>query len=77
MYLTRNHIPSIKSIIILNEAKAIHELDLSDVASPILEMVLDVFLGDCRPGSGSQQNSSMARRWKGLSIDGSSSTRTQ
>ena len=50
MELTRNHIPSIESIIVFDEAKSIHELNLSDVASTILEMVLDVLFGDCRPG---------------------------
>lgn len=51
--LTRNHIPSIQCIIVLDEAEAIHELDLGNVSSTILEVVLDVFLGDC--GSGGQR----------------------
>lgn len=51
--LTRNHIPSIQCIIILDEAEAIHELDLGNVSSTILEVVLDVFLRDC--GSGGQR----------------------
>ncbi len=48
--LTRNHIPSVQRIIILNEAEAIHELDLGNVPSTILEVVLDVFLRDCGIG---------------------------
>ena len=48
--LTRYHVPSIQCIVILNEAEAIHELDLGDVSSTILEVVLDVFLGDCGSG---------------------------
>ena len=51
--LTRNHIPSIQCIIIFDEAEAIHELDLGNVSSTILEVVLDVFLRDC--GSGGQR----------------------
>lgn len=51
--LTRNHIPSIQCIIVLDEAEAVHELDLGDVSSTILEVVLDVFLCDC--GSGGQR----------------------
>ena len=50
--LTRNHIPSIKSIIELDKAKAIHKLDFGDVTSTILKMILDIFLGHCRPGYG-------------------------
>ena len=50
--LTRNHIPSVKSIVEFDEAKAIHELDFGDVASTILKVVLDIFLGHCRPGDG-------------------------
>ena len=48
--LTRYHIPSIQRVIVLNEAEAIHELDLGDVSGTILEVVLDVFLGDCGIG---------------------------
>ena len=51
--LTRNYIPSIKCIIVLDEAEAVHELDLGNVPSTILEVVLDVFLRDC--GSGGQR----------------------
>lgn len=51
--LTGNYIPSIQCIIILDEAEAIHELDLGYVSSTILEVVLDVFLRDC--GSGGQR----------------------
>ena len=51
--LTRDNIPSIQCVVVLNEAKAIHELDLGDCPSAILEVVLDVFLGDC--GSGGQR----------------------
>lgn len=51
--LTRNHIPSIQCIIVLDKAEAIHELDLGNVSSTILEVILDVFLRDC--GSGGQR----------------------
>ena len=47
--LTWNDVLRVHGIIILNEAEAIHELDLGDVASPFLEMILDIFLGDCGP----------------------------
>jgi len=46
--LTRNYISCIHRIIILDEAKAIHKLDLGDVTRTILEMALNVFLGHCR-----------------------------
>ena len=48
--LTRNHITGIHRIIILDEAEAVHELDLGDVTSAVLEVALDVFLGHCKTG---------------------------
>ena len=49
MYLvfTRYNITSIGFVLILYEAKAAHEFDLGDGSRTVLEMVLDVFLGDC------------------------------
>lgn len=47
---TRDHVSRVKCIIILDEAKAIHELDLGDVTRSFLEVALDIFLCDCRPG---------------------------
>ena len=44
--LTRDNITGIHGILVLNEAKAIHELDLSDFAGAVgLEMSLDFCLG--------------------------------
>ena len=46
--LTRNHVPRIQRIVVLDEAKAVHELHLGDVTSAILgEMGLDIFLRHC------------------------------
>ena len=49
--LTRNYIPRIQCIIVLDEAEAVHELDFGNVSSTILEVILDVFLRYCRSGS--------------------------
>jgi len=57
-HFTRNHISSVNSVIVLNKAEAVHELDLRDGPSAILEMVLDVFLCNCEPRSESQHKSS-------------------
>lgn len=46
---TWDHVSCIQGVIILDEAKTIHEFGLRDVARSILEMILDVFLGDCKP----------------------------
>lgn len=48
---TRNDVSRIEGVVILNEAEAIHEFDLGDIAGSFLEMTLDVFLGDCGPHS--------------------------
>ena len=46
--LTRNHISRIHRIIILDEAEAVHQLDLCDVTSAMsLEVGLDVLLRHC------------------------------
>ena len=45
--LTRNNVASVHGIVVLDEAKAIHDLHFGDVACAMgLEMLLDVFLGD-------------------------------
>ena len=54
--LTGNTIPSIQCIVILDKAETVHKLDLGNVSSTLLEVVLDVFLGDC--GSGGQRGPS-------------------
>lgn len=46
---TGDHVSRIECVVILDEAKAIHELDLGDIARSFLEMALNIFLGDCRP----------------------------
>ena len=46
--LTRDNISRIHRIVVLDEAKAVHELDLGNVASTMgLEVVLDIFFRDC------------------------------
>jgi hypothetical protein len=46
--LTRYNITSIHSILVLNEAEAIHELDLSDLTSSMrCEVGLHIGLGGC------------------------------
>lgn len=52
--LTRDDIPGIQGILVFDEAKAIHELDLGNRTGGLLEVVLDVLLGNWRtrkPGS--------------------------
>ena len=45
--LTRNDIRRVHGVVILDEAKAIHELHLRDVAGAMgLEVFEDIFLGD-------------------------------
>ena len=44
--LTRNDITGIHGILVFDESKAIHELDLGDLSSPMsVEMGLDVSFG--------------------------------
>jgi len=44
--LTRNHIACIHGILVLNESKAIHELDLGDLPCAMgVEMGFDIGLG--------------------------------
>lgn len=50
MRLTRHNIPGVHSILVLDEAKAIHQLDFGDGARGFLEMVLNVLLGYCSDG---------------------------
>ena len=46
--LTGYHIAGIQRIIVLNEAEAVHQLHLGDIAGAILgEMGLDIFLRHC------------------------------
>ena len=46
---TRYNIPGIHGILVLDEAKAIHELDLGDLARAVGRKVsLDIGLGGCR-----------------------------
>jgi hypothetical protein len=53
--LTWNHIPGVHGILVLNETKAIHELDLGDLTGTVgREVRLDIGLG----------------RWAGVSIGG-------
>ena len=47
--LTGNDVPRVNRIVILDESKAIHELDLTDSARAILEVGLNFVLSDCRP----------------------------
>lgn len=66
---TRDHVSRIKCVVILDEAKAVHELDLRDVTRSFLEVALDVFLCDCRPDmvvSRIQNISSVASSRSGL-----------
>jgi hypothetical protein len=45
---TRNHIASIHSILVLDETKAIHELDLGDLAGAMsVEVGFDIGFGRC------------------------------
>ncbi len=45
--LTRNDVTRIHWIVVLEETKAVHEFDLSNVSSSMaFEVLLDVFLGD-------------------------------
>src|SRR4051794_18158734 len=45
---TRNHVASIHSILVLDEAKAIHELDLGDLAGAMsVEMGFNIGFGSC------------------------------
>jgi hypothetical protein len=44
--LTGNDVTRIHGVLVLNETKAVHELDLSDLASAMgLEVALDICLG--------------------------------
>lgn len=44
--LTWNHIPGVHGILVLNETKAIHELDLRDLAGSVgREVRLDIGFG--------------------------------
>lgn len=44
--LTRNHVAGVHGILVLNEAEAVHEFDLSDLAGAMrLEMGLDIRFG--------------------------------
>jgi hypothetical protein len=44
--LTRNDVARVHSVLVLDETEAVHELDLSDLASAMgLEVALDVCLG--------------------------------
>jgi hypothetical protein len=46
--LTWNHIACIHGILVLDEAEAIHELDLHDLACAVgVEVVLNIGLGSC------------------------------
>lgn len=45
--LTWNHIPSVHRIFVLDEAKAIHQLDLCNFAGMGGEVVLDIGLCSC------------------------------
>ena len=46
--LTRNHITRIHSILVFNESKTIHELDLSDLSSAMsVEVSFNICLGCC------------------------------
>jgi len=46
--LTRNHVAGIHGILVLNESKPIHELDLSDLSCTMgIEMGFDIRLGRC------------------------------
>lgn len=52
MELTRNNVARIHGILILNEAEAIHELDLRDLAGAMgTEVSLDLGLGDFALGN--------------------------
>lgn len=60
--LTRNHIASVHRVVVLNETKAIHELDLGDGAGAMgLEMILDIFFGDWSSEVSGQRGSSSKR----------------
>lgn len=47
--LTRYNITSVHSIFVLDEAEAIHELDLGDLARPMgAEVFFDILFGHCK-----------------------------
>lgn len=48
--LTGHNIPGVHGILVLDEAKAIHQLDFGECARCILEVVLNVLLGYCSDG---------------------------
>lgn len=76
--LTRNDIPGVHGILILDETEAIHQLDLSDGAIRVLEVALNILFGDCRRRDTGQldavfQSDTMAliRSVMGTILDGS------
>lgn len=49
MGLTRHNITGIHGILILDEAEAIHQLDLGDLSRPMgVEVFFDILLGHCK-----------------------------
>lgn len=54
--LTRDDISGVDGILVFDEAKTIHELDLCDGAWGLFEVGLDILLGDCSvDGAGSAE----------------------
>ncbi len=48
-FLTRDHVPSIHGVLVFDEAKTTHELDLRDLARTVgVEVLFDLLLGDWR-----------------------------
>lgn len=55
LLLTRYDVPRVGLVFVLDEAKSTHKLDLANCSRTLLEVVLDVLLGDCRIGDKGQQ----------------------
>lgn len=67
--LTRNDVSGIHRILVFDEAKAVHQLDLGDFSGAMSRKVsLDIGLGSCRESEsvGIQRGEESYKRWYGL-----------